>query len=312
MLAGFIFFLLIDVTNGRTSRGIFEKQLKTTTLLLRVTNNKHEVSMHLSLLAATPLLALLATTTNNKYKHNSIVYKQSILTPAELASVQKEVHTFCGNPGHIVQERSSIATQRVGGTLPQDGAVYKIFSNVNGSVRRLVNRMFGSSSSSEYSYGAATATATATAQSYHLAEEVPLEVRIYEKVGAGMAWHVDDVLYDNEPQIEVVFTLENTSNCRTMWKDVSKKEEQLMEVETDPNSILLIQAGDGGFPHCVSSLKVGKRVILKCAFVKDGSKILDNAAEVLGQFQNGVRGGGKNMKSLKQKQKQQKTKRKKR
>jgi len=239
---------------------------------------------------------LLAAATNNN-NNKGIVYKQSILTAVELSSIQEQVRSFCSKPGHIVQERSSIATQRVGGTLPRDdnSAAYQVFSDVNGSVSKLVNRMFGGTSSS-------------SSNVYHLAEEVPLEVRIYEKVGAGMAWHVDDVLYD-EPQIEVVFTLENTSNCRTMWKDVTIADtaHQLMEVETLPNSILLIKAGDGGFPHCVSSLKVGKRVILKCAFVKEGSKVLDNAAEVLGQFQNGSRGknsrggGGKKKKSKRNK-----------
>lgn len=64
-----------------------------------------------------------------------------------------------------------------------------------------------------------------------------------------MAWHVDDVLYD-PPQIEVVWTLENTSNCQTVWKT---NEATTRSLETDRNSALLLRAGVT--PHCVTSLK---------------------------------------------------------
>jgi hypothetical protein len=75
-----------------------------------------------------------------------------------------------------------------------------------------------------------------------------------------MDWHVDDVLYD-PPQVEVVWTLENTSDCTTIWISTGGKETM---VETDPNSVLLLQAG--GVSHRVTSLKRGRRVIVKCAF----------------------------------------------
>lgn len=78
-------------------------------------------------------------------------------------------------------------------------------------------------------------------------------------MGAGMDWHVDDVLYD-PPQVEVVWTLENTSDCTTRW--ITGVEETI--IETDPNSALLLRAG--GVPHCVTPLKRGRRVVVKCAF----------------------------------------------
>lgn len=71
---------------------------------------------------------------------------------------------------------------------------------------------------------------------------------------------MDDVLYD-PPQLEVVWTLENTSDCTTTWISTGGKETM---VETDPNSVLLLQAG--GVSHRVTSLKRGRRVIVKCAF----------------------------------------------
>jgi hypothetical protein len=80
-----------------------------------------------------------------------------------------------------------------------------------------------------------------------------------------MDWHVDDVLSD-PPQLEVVLTLENTSDCQTMWK---LADDNHVQVETDVNSALLLQAG--GIPHCVSSLKRGRRAILKCAYVEEGA-----------------------------------------
>jgi hypothetical protein len=82
---------------------------------------------------------------------------------------------------------------------------------------------------------------------------------VYDKLGAGMDWHVDDVLYD-PPQLEVVWTLENTSDCTTRWITGGKE----AIVETDPNSVLLLQAG--GVSHRVTSLKRGRRTIVKCAF----------------------------------------------
>lgn len=74
-----------------------------------------------------------------------------------------------------------------------------------------------------------------------------------------MAWHEDDVLYD-PPQVEAVITMENSSDCVTMWK----QGEVLKSRETDPNSVLLLEAG--GPLHCVTSLKRGRRLILKCAY----------------------------------------------
>lgn len=96
------------------------------------------------------------------------------------------------------------------------------------------------------------------------------QVRIYEKVGASMEWHVDDVLYD-PPQVEVVYTLENNSDCVTKWRE-EPLSSGLKKMETDANSALLLRAG--GVSHCVSSLKRGRRVIIKCAYVaRDARKV---------------------------------------
>jgi len=110
-----------------------------------------------------------------------------------------------------------------------------------------------------------------------------------------MAWHKDDVIYD-PPQWEVVFTVENTSDCVTMWKIQNKNDNyknsnsnnndddekkgnennttmttRYCQVEIDPNSLLVLQAGDEGPEHCVTSLKMGRRVIIKCAYRYEGA-----------------------------------------
>jgi len=125
-------------------------------------------------------------------------------------------------------------------------------------------------------------------EEYELSDVVPLEVRRYGSVGSGMAWHKDDVLFD-PCQVEIVFTLDNNSNCRTMWKGKMPKSQEsdgeqtkIYEIETEPNSAIFLQAG--GVEHCVSSLKVGERTILKFAFVCRDSQVREDAKAVLGQF----------------------------
>ena len=108
-----------------------------------------------------------------------------------------------------------------------------------------------------------------------------------------MEWHVDDIIYQNTKQIEVVLTLENTSDCCTMWrphdqpilaaavKTISKEEKddddlntsssrreqennksnrkdefRVDSVQTTPNSAILIKAG--GVLHKVSPLSYGR------------------------------------------------------
>lgn len=106
-----------------------------------------------------------------------------------------------------------------------------------------------------------------------------LKIRVYEKQGAGMEWHIDDILYNPE-QVEVVLTIENNSDCCTMWKphdqplnpiaivDTNSNQQQyrVESVQTTPNSALILRAGS--IEHKVSPLKAGKRVILKMAFVR--------------------------------------------
>lgn len=97
-----------------------------------------------------------------------------------------------------------------------------------------------------------------------------------------MEWHIDDVLYKPE-QIEVVYTIDNVSDCMTLWHSQEqqqslvndeKQKSLIHSVQTTPNSAILIKAGS--VMHKVSPLTVGKRTILKMAFVLE-SAVMDKS-----------------------------------
>lgn len=101
-----------------------------------------------------------------------------------------------------------------------------------------------------------------------------------------MEWHIDDILY-NPPQIEIVLTLENNSDCCTIWRphdklirndsndsidDQNTRKYDVQSTQTTPNSALILKAG--GVEHKVSPLTTGKRTILKMAFVREGATMV--------------------------------------
>ena len=178
---------------------------------------------------------------NSLERAGGIMYRTSVFSREEIATISKEVALLSKN----LREEStlSVAANRLGAEIPAESRIHEIFAT--GSLHRLVEKTMGGR--------------------YELSNDLPLEIRSYEKKGASMAWHVDDVLYD-PPQIEFVWTLENCSDCATMWK---QQNNQVQSVETEGNSVILLQAG--GPSHCVTSLKRGKRVILKSAFVEKGA-----------------------------------------
>ena len=97
---------------------------------------------------------------------------------------------------------------------------------------------------------------------------IPIEFRMYEK-GGMMDWHRDVVhsLVRNCPQIEIVFTLENNSDSKTLWIEETKNgvtQEVTHEVVTQNNSILITQ-GNGAY-HKVTPVSTGYRSIIKIAY----------------------------------------------
>ena len=203
---------------------------------------------------------------NNKSvleKAGGISYKQSVCTSQEMDAMRREISIVMKR--QLTKERSSIAQNRLGATLSR-GQATEIFRVLEeGSIYKSVQRQANGSRDNDSS------------RKIELADELPVEVRVYETVGASMAWHRDDIMFD-PAQLEVVFTLENNSDCVTMWKIeannankyLSKGNVDIHSQETQPNSMLLLLAG--GPDHCVTSLKRGRRVILKCAYIYSGAK----------------------------------------
>lgn len=91
---------------------------------------------------------------------------------------------------------------------------------------------------------------------------IPIDYRIYE-VGGSMEWHRDTIMNNLEhPQIEIVFTLENSSDSRTEWIDDDTKEHH--SIWAKPNSIIITQGG--GAYHRVLPVTNGFRSIIKIAY----------------------------------------------
>jgi len=84
-----------------------------------------------------------------------------------------------------------------------------------------------------------------------------MELRVY-RPGSYMDWHVDEVMY-REPQFEAIFTVENSTDSETQWKEPGNQ--SLVSRWAEPNSLIVLRAG--GPLHQVTRATKGRRVILK-------------------------------------------------
>jgi hypothetical protein len=166
--------------------------------------------------------------------------------------------------------KQSFATNRKGMSISRrDGAMlYDIFGRVGGSMYTLVNTISGPITPGQSEYYSDDIHATNS--DMILAPDIPIELRIYETYGASMGWHIDDVLYKPLSQIEIIYTVDNTSDCCTLWRD---NKNDVRSIQTTPNSALVLQAG--GVEHKVSPLTYGKRTILKMAYINKTGTTLD-------------------------------------
>ena len=92
---------------------------------------------------------------------------------------------------------------------------------------------------------------------------LPIEYREYAH-GSSMPWHRDTIVTNNgTPQIELVFTIHNTSDSRTEW--FSDKTRTTHRVHSEPNSAMITQGGS--VMHQVTPLLSGERTIVKVAYL---------------------------------------------
>jgi hypothetical protein len=195
---------------------------------------------------------------------NEIRYRRNIFSKQELQIIQEDLMQYLGK---LEPETSStVAHGRRGKVLPRDSPTVHMFQQ--GSLVNWINETTGQLHHPHH---------FSTWQLRH--EEVPVEIRSYEQSGAGMSWHTDDVLYTPHPQLEVVWTLENTSDCQTLYrtgqKDKSSITTAIESIQTENNSVLLVPAG--GPEHCVTSLQRGKRIIVKGVYALQDCQLLPNA-----------------------------------
>lgn len=89
-----------------------------------------------------------------------------------------------------------------------------------------------------------------------------LEYRTYD-IGGQMDWHIDTrVTTKQSAQIEVVYTIENTSDSTTVWRENDTNIEHI--IMTTPNSVSITQ-GESVF-HKVTPVTYGKRSIIKASY----------------------------------------------
>ena len=94
------------------------------------------------------------------------------------------------------------------------------------------------------------------------AQHIPIEYREYPPGSAGMEWHVDTPLIGR--QIECVYTVENTSDSETLYKDFFGRTHRQW---TEPGSLVVVRAG--GVEHAVTAATTGRRTIVKFVFLVD-------------------------------------------
>mmetsp|Transcript_62415 Transcript_62415/g.115878 ORF Transcript_62415/g.115878 Transcript_62415/m.115878 type:complete len:316 (-) Transcript_62415:27-974(-) len=96
--------------------------------------------------------------------------------------------------------------------------------------------------------------------------DFPVEYRHYTP-GVGMAWH-QDIRLTKPPQLELVYTIENSSDSVTRWAAgyLELHHQKVQEIWTAPNSGLLV-VGEGAL-HMVTAPSFGHRAILKALFLQ--------------------------------------------
>ena len=174
------------------------------------------------------------------YVRNGVRAVQAFLSDGDFARVREECRSL---RGRMKPEKDALAVGRVGCYVDRRSETHRILTAeaVAARVSELVGR---SMEPSVY----------------------PIELRCY-RVGAEMAWHRDDQLYD-DPQCELVLCLDNDSDSRTEWIDARGEPAGDW---TRPNSALLVRAGEAGVAHRVTPLRRGERTILKMVWTVPGS-----------------------------------------
>ena len=167
------------------------------------------------------------------HRSGGFVYIRNFFSPRDYAVLLDACREMRPRAG---AERRACARQRLGVMIEPEHVVHRAFMNprVAERISGLVGRRV-------------------------VPADVPVEYRVYPE-GAAMDWHQDVALYV-EPQYELVFTLENTSDSQTQWQDADGRRRGGW---TEPNSIIMVRAES--VVHRVTPVLVGERSIVKFAY----------------------------------------------
>ena len=183
-------------------------------------------------------LAWAATAAGSSSFHGA-AYRENVLQPHEFKLLQIEANKV---KTQMKREKNSIATKRLGLRLDKRSHATRALLQ-SPRVQNMV--------------------ADITRQKIQPLD-YPIELRNYP-IGSSMNWHQDDLL-TQPPQLECIFTLENTSDSFTEWRHSDGTTESIW---TLPNSLLIMLAGPLGPIHRVTTVRRGERSILKFALVNE-------------------------------------------
>ena len=166
-------------------------------------------------------------------RSGGFVYARDFFSPDDFRVVREACETLRAS---LATERRACAKQRLGVMIPREHVVHRAF--MNQTVADRISRLVGKDLQPA---------------------DVPVEFRVYPP-GSAMDWHQDVALY-TEPQYELVFTLDNTSDSQTQWQD---GEGARRGGWTEPNSVIVVRAES--VIHRVTPITKGERSIVKFAF----------------------------------------------
>ena len=180
-----------------------------------------------------------ATAAQQQFRAAGVAYLPAFLPPDDFRAVQRECTALrrC-----LKKENNTVAKKRLGTYIAEESAIYGIFAGprVHGRLGKVL-------------------------EGDYWVSEFPMEYRVYP-VGSSMDWHLDECLYE-EPQYELVYTVTNTSDALTEWREGGLRVGEW----TEPNSLLIVRAESA--LHRVTPVRKGERSILKVVYTCSDAKL---------------------------------------
>ena len=186
---------------------------------------------------------------------------RSFLDSASVSELVEFTRTYSGG---LTPETSSFATNRVGMKDDAQGTLKRIFSS--SQVTNRIRRAFNDDESLSIA-------------------PFPPELRVYRQ-SAYMDWHQDESLFEDEPHVECVYTLSNTTDSETHWRLPDGDARDIKGEWLAPNTCLVLLAGadDAPFHKVTPVTNRGERTIVKFAFSREGAVLRADYEEGFSEY----------------------------